>query len=504
MELFSLNQVIFPFLILTFLMSIIGYGSLINNTIFKNEINLDLYNLTFIKGLICVGLICVFINFFISISNLISFIIIFVGLILFLLSFVQNKSKKNKILFLIFVSLLSFFFAFYSGINDDFGYHYQTIKNYKSQNLFEIKHDRMISYNSHWLFLNSIYSISFFTSSIFILSSLLYSITIYDFIKLINSSIKNRYNYLVLLSFSSLIFCLGVLNKMKDFGTDVPGVIVCIYILIIIFYYIFETKNQITNKSFLFILLLCQFALLIKLTNALIFLFCIPILFKVIKQKLSYSTLLVLFLYPIPWLFQNYIISGCLIWPISLTCFSGVDAAIREIYLIESFAKGDITTNMNVDGFGWINVWLSNHSLKILETYIVFFVILLIPFFYILLKEKNIKNILKVIRDKYINFNYLIFFVIIFICNLIWFLYTPAYRFGIFYNFLFIIFIVMPLWFFMLDHKYKFILRYSKFIVIFISIYFIYENLKKVNWYVKRYDLWPPIINERILDQKKF
>ena len=504
MELFSLNQVIFPFLILTFLMSIIGYGSLINNTIFKNEINLDLYNLTFIKGLICVGLICVFINFFISISNLISFIIIFVGLILFLLSFVQNKSKKNKILFLIFVSLLSFFFAFYSGINDDFGYHYQTIKNYKSQNLFEIKHDRMISYNSHWLFLNSIYSISFFTSSIFILSSLLYSITIYDFIKLINSSIKNRYNYLVLLSFSSLIFCLGVLNKMKDFGTDVPGVIVCIYILIIIFYYIFETKNQITNKSFLFILLLCQFALLIKLTNALIFLFCIPILFKVIKQKLSYSTLLVLFLYPIPWLFQNYIISGCLIWPISLTCFSGVDAAIREIYLIESFAKGDITTNMNVDGFGWINVWLSNHSLKILETYIVFFVILLIPFFYILLKEKNIKNILKVIRDKYINFNYLIFFVIIFICNLIWFLYTPAYRFGIFYNFLFIIFIVMPLWFFMLDHKYKFILRYSKFIVIFISIYFVYENLKKVNWYVKRYDLWPPIINERILDQKKF
>ncbi len=504
MELFLLNQVIFPFLILTFLMSIIGYGSLINNTIFKNEINLDLYNLTFIKGLICVGLICVFINFFISISNLISFIIIFVGLILFLLSFVQNKSKKNKILFLIFVSLLSFFFAFYSGINDDFGYHYQTIKNYKSQNLFEIKHQRMISYNSHWLFLNSIYSISFFTSSIFILSSLLYSITIYDFIKLINSSIKNRYNYLVLLSFSSLIFCLGVLNKMKDFGTDVPGVIVCIYILIIIFYYIFETKNQITNKSFLFILLLCQFALLIKLTNALIFLFCIPILFKVIKQKLSYSTLLVLFLYPIPWLFQNYIISGCLIWPISLTCFSGVDAAIREIYLIESFAKGDITTNMNVDGFGWINVWLSNHSLKILETYIVFFVILLIPFFYILLKEKNIKNILKVIRDKYINFNYLIFFVIIFICNLIWFLYTPAYRFGIFYNFLFIIFIVMPLWFFMLDHKYKFILRYSKFIIIFISIYFVYENLKKVNWYIKRYDLWPPIINERILDQKKF
>ncbi len=504
MELFSLNQVIFPFLILTFLMSIIGYGSVINNTILKNQINLDLYNVIFIKGLICVGLICIFINFFFSISNIISFIIIFVGIIFFLFSFIKNKSKKSNILFLIFVSLLSFFFAFYSGINDDFGYHYQTIKNYKSQNLFEIKHHRMISYNSHWLFINSIFSISFLTSTIFILSSLFYSIAIYDFIKLINCSIKNKYNYLGLLSFSSLVFCLGVLNKMKDFGTDVPGVIVCIYILIIIFYYIFETKDQISNKTFLLILLLCQFAILIKLTNALIFLFCIPIFFKVIKQKLSYSTFVIIFLYPIPWLFQNYIISGCLIWPISMTCFSGVDAAIREIYLIESFAKGDIATNMDINGFEWINVWLTNHLSKILETYVVFFVLLLIPFFYILIKEKNIKKNLKIIKNKYINFNYLIFFVIIFICNLIWFLFTPAYRFGIFYNLLIIIFTVMPLWFFMLDHKYNFLLKYSKFVIIFVSIYFVYENLKKIDWYIKRYDTWPPIINEAILDQKQF
>ncbi len=504
MELFSLNQFIFPFLILTFLISIIGYGTLINNTILKNQINLDLYNFIFIKGLICIGLICVLINLFISISDLISCIIIFVGIIFYFFNFVKNKSKKSKILFLIFVSLLSFFFAFYSGINDDFGYHYQTIKNYKSQNLFEIKHHRMISYNSHWLFINSIFSISFLTSTIFILSSLFYSIAIYDFIKLLNTSIKNNYNYLLLLSFSSLVFCLGVLSKMKDFGTDVPGVIVCIYILTIIFYYIFENKDQITNKAFLFILLLCQFALLIKITNALIFLFCIPIFFKLIKQKISYSTLTIGFLYPIPWLFQNYIISGCLIWPISMTCFSGVEAAIREIYLIKSFAKGDITTNMDISGFGWIKVWLNNHSSKIVETYIAFFVLLLIPFIYILFKDKNILKNLTIIKNKYITFNYLMFFAIIFISNLIWFLYTPAYRFGIFYNLIFIIIILLPLWLFMLNYKYKFILRYAKFVIIFVSLYFVYENLKKIDWYFDRYELWPPIINEKILDRKQY
>ena len=94
MELFSLNQFIFPFLILTFLMSIIGYGTLINNTILKNQINLDLYNFIFIKGLICIGLICILINLFISISDLISFIIIFVGIIFYLFTFVKTNQKK--------------------------------------------------------------------------------------------------------------------------------------------------------------------------------------------------------------------------------------------------------------------------------------------------------------------------------------------------------------------------------------------------------------------------
>mgnify|MGYP007000117768 CR=1 len=66
-------------------------------------------------------------------------------------------------------------------------------------------------------------------------------------------------------------------------------------------------NNEINPLEALFILLLCQFALVIKLTNALIFLFCIPIFFKIIKQKLSYWTLLIIFLYPLPWFFQNYI-----------------------------------------------------------------------------------------------------------------------------------------------------------------------------------------------------
>ena len=118
---------------------------------------------------------------------------------------------------MIFVIFIKFFLSFYSGINDDFNYHYQTIKIIKVKIYLKLKHHRMISYNSHWLFLNSIFSISFFTSTIFILSSLFYSIAIYDFIKLLNTSIKNNYNYLVIIIFFILVFFLGVLNKYERF-----------------------------------------------------------------------------------------------------------------------------------------------------------------------------------------------------------------------------------------------------------------------------------------------
>ena len=96
---------------------------------------------------------------------------------------------------------------------------------------------------------------------------------------------------------------------------------------------------------------------------------------------------------PLLWFFQNYIISGCLIWPIQFTCFSNNELAIKEFYLIESFAKGDIATQINVSGFDWIFTWLINHSKKLVETYLVFILILLFPILYFLSKSKNSRRI---------------------------------------------------------------------------------------------------------------
>ena len=150
-------------------------------------------------------------------------------------------------------------------------------------------------------------------------------------------------------------------KSAKDLGTDVPGVIVCIYIIFLITNKIFEKSNEKTNDIFLITLLFCQFAVIIKISNILIFLFLFLLIFKIKNKKINYFLFLFICVIPIPWFFQNYIISGCLVWPITITCFSNEDLAIQEIYMIETFAKGDQSVSMELNNFNWIMLWLKNH-----------------------------------------------------------------------------------------------------------------------------------------------
>ncbi len=500
-----INFVAFIFFKTLSLLSILGFGNFINKNIIIFKINLELKNLIFIYGLIFLGFIFIIINFFFPISNFYSILTIIFGSTLYSYYFFKKDNRKNEFFFILITLIFSSFYSFYAGLSDDFNYHYETIKNFKNQNLFEILHHRTISYNSHWLFLSSIFNISYFTSTLFILTSLFFSIFIYDLFNLSYGILKNRSNYLSIISFLFLIFFLGVLNNYKDLGTDIPGVIVCFYVLIIIIHFIFDEKLKNLNEIFLLILLLVYFSIIVKVTNALVVLFLFFLLFKISFKKLNFFKILLFSLFPLAWLFQNFIISGCLIWPISITCIYNVDLAINESYLIESFAKGDISTTMEVNSFTWINIWVTNHLNKMLEIYLAYIVILIIPILYLLFKKENIKKILiKFLKEKYFDFNYKLLLLIIIICNVVWFLNAPAYRFGIFYNLLFIVFSILPFWIFLFEKSFNFITTYSKVIFILICIYFIFENINKIDWYNKRYDMWPPILKEELLKRKNF
>ena len=421
----SLNYIIFPFYAFLTLTSIMGYGYTFKY-LFKNKLQImNLKNPIFIQGLFFIGCISAVINFFIPLTNSVSLIILFIGFLINLIFFEKFIFKNKRFIFIFFVIFLSSFLSINAGVNDDFNYHLDTILNYKSKTLFEIEHSRRISYNSFWLFLHSIISVDYFTSTYFILGSIIYSIALYDSLKLLRRSIKKENYYVGICSFFVIIFLIGVLNKYKEFGTDVPGFILSIYILYILLDNSFDDKKNYSNQILQTILILACTAFVIKITNTLIFLYLIVVLARIKYSKLNLIYLSIPFFIIIIWFFQNYNISGCLVWPQKITCFKNSHLAVEEAYLIESFAKGDINTKINVNGFDWINVWVKNHSTKMMEIYLIYFILLLSPiiYFYFFSKERIYKF------NLFSNKKYLLFLNLVFVANLIWFFIATAYRF---------------------------------------------------------------------------
>lgn len=499
MSIVIINACFYPLATTVILLSILGYGRVINNFFYKDLFNYQFRNLILFQGLIFTGLFSIIINIFFPLKDIYSISVIIIGLFLYLINF-SKINLKDEINFISIVVIFSSFLAIYAGVNDDFDYHLKIINNYKNYNLFEIIPGRQVSYNSFWLFLHSVFSINKYIASLFILGSLIFAITIYDLFFILKKSFKENEFIISAISFLILIFLLGVQNKLKDFGTDLPGAIISFYILLIIvneFFY----KKQLSINILIFLILLSSFVFVIKLTNVLILFFVILYIVKVNLLSINLKNIYLPFLLIFFWFFQNLIISGCLIWPIETTCFYNIEDPANEFAIIESFAKGDMIGAMKTDNFEWIGIWFSAHSKKIFETYALFFLIsispLIINFF---IKDKYFKNnnILEIYLYK---FRYYELLAVIIISNLVWFFNAPAYRFGLFYNSLLIIFVSIPFWLKIFSKNKEFIYKYFRFLIILIFIYFAYENIFKIKWYFDRYEIWPPIINGELVNR---
>ena len=112
--------------------SIAGYGKFfINSLKLQNTIVDDFKLIEFIFGLIFLGFFGILFNFFFKISNFFSIILITVGIIFFIFFLLKINNKINYVYYIILLIFFSSFFSFYSLMNDDFGYHFRTIVNFK-------------------------------------------------------------------------------------------------------------------------------------------------------------------------------------------------------------------------------------------------------------------------------------------------------------------------------------------------------------------------------------
>ena len=95
-----------------------------------------------------------------------------------------------------------------------------------------------------------------------------------------------------------------------------------------------------------------------------------------------------------------------------------------------------------------------------------------------------------------INNHYLVFSCISFIASLFWFLNMPGYRFGIAYNLNFLIIFLMPFWYKIAKIDIKFFIRSSTILFVLGILFFIIENVFKMEDYISRFGwLWPNIVD---------
>ena len=160
------------------------------------------------------------------------------------------------------------------------------------------------------------------------------------------------------------------------------------------------------------------------------------------------------------------------------------------------------------ENFRWTPIWFKSHFPKIIETYATYFILLLIP--PIIFRYKNLKNQKKVniiFNNNLFNLNisnsYIIFCLVSIFSTLIWFLHSPAYRFGIIYNLNFLIIFLIPLWQNIFLYEKLLFKKFVK-ILIFISlVFFVYENIFKYKKYFDRHGTkWPNISENRLIYKK--
>jgi hypothetical protein len=393
-------------------------------------------------GIFLLSFISIFLNFFISLSKEINDLIFLIPLFIFLLFF--NKNIFIKIItFSIPIAFLFVLTISYDTIyRPDAGlYHlpYVSIINENKiiigvNNLhFRFGHTSIMQYlsaifNNH-LFLNE---------GILIPLGLIYCHSLgYLILEIINKKNKD----LIIIFFSLFTFSIFIINRYGEFGNDAPA-------HFLFFYLICESlkKNDILYKIKK-TTLISTFIFLNKVTLLLCWL--IPIYLTIKNFKLKYilnKINIFCFVFLILFLLKNFLISGCLIFPVEQTCVKQTfwydygskrnSNAINAKLENEAWAKGwhdqvnpKKDFEVYLSDYNWIYTWSKNHGKHIVKKilpFLIFMSLIIIAAITYEIKNNNYKKKEKVhtLTDSYV------LFLICISGAILWFLKFPVFRYG--------------------------------------------------------------------------
>lgn len=473
-----------------------GSGNLFYNFFLKTEEILIKQNVIddivkIFLGIFFISFLLIFINFFIPLSPNFN-LILFLSIIIFNFKNLKIVFYKKFIFFLLITSVLSSLILYKSNnFMPDAGlYHLPFTKIINNEKIIfgltnlhhRFGHISIVQYLNAFLH-NTIFE----EKGIIVFPALISSI----FISFLTFKIFNftKFNISYFLYFLSLAFSVTYLDRYSNYGNDAVAFIFAILSILFFTEYYYDKKN---NLKFFLIAIFAVFSFLIK--SFLIILLIIPftlILNKSFKKFFFSKTSFVLILTLFFWGIKTVINSGCIIYPVSKSCFNKLSwTNIEKVKYIEE--SGEATTKAFQDlpklnkgisneikyrdfnkNFNWIKAWSEFHMLKIFEIMFPYFLFLIIYFSYIILSS-NVKRR----TDFKNNYKLLNFFIITFFT--LWFLKFPLFRFGV--PFIFLTISIIFLSTISLEFKNHKLLNINKFLVcIFLSLILLINLNRIVN-----------------------
>ena len=441
-----IDVIVFFLFFYLLLISVLGYGLLFQNLCFgaiksmndQNTIYIGFYGLFFITFISLISSLFVPHDFTHNILLHLS------GFLSFIFLKVENKKKYLKIIFLISIFTISALLI--SKTHDDFSYYHLPFTKYLTE-------QKVIFGMGNLLHGYKLISSLFFLNSTFYLRvigyfsfhfTLLYFLIFFNFFLLKEVVSKSthevtKFLYLFAFAFFNLSF-----NRISEYGTDKAGQLLIVILIIKIFQYTCLNKNKTDLNNIIFLIPLFGFCVTLKtyfLPYILIglallllenrFTKTLNIIYRTRSFFILLATLAIYF-------FHHFISTGCIISPISITCFgdslnwanNSKSYDSLSIWL-EQWAKAGAGPDFRVEdhltyikNFNWVPRWVDYYFFgKVTDQLL----ILISTFLVIFLLFKNLKSKVKImILEKKIYFFYALILAIFFI----WFTKHPTLRYG--------------------------------------------------------------------------
>ena len=405
------------------------FGVISNKLIYKIK-KIDSVFEYCILGLISLSFFGLFSNFFTSLNLYFNSILLISSIIYFF--FLEKKTKIQIFNFSFIISLVSLITIVldYTNRPDAGLYHlpFTSLINDQKIIIGSANLNERFGIISIIQYLSAInYNLLFLENGILIPLVLIYSSILVYFLFIFFD--KNKKDVIKILSFLFFIFILINLNRYSGFGNDAPA---HLFYFILTYYYLEYYKIN-PDKGFKFLILISVYIFLIK--PFFIILFTLPIIFFLNNKNVkifSFSNFFCGLIISI-WFIKNVLVTGCILYPIDLTCIPSLDWTLNPSLIsleAEAWTKGWPDRNIEtlnykeyLKNFYWINTWINNHFKLILIKLSPFLLILFVLSLIIIIK--NNRNYLD--KDK----TYYQLILLNFIFLLIWFFSFPNYRFGL-------------------------------------------------------------------------